>query len=398
MSEGYYSPPPAAGPPPGWHPIQPASRPRVGWAVWVLIVLLVLLMLPSLVERIEFAASRGKERAEAEIARTVLADGHAPTISDYRFVVKTVRPSVVGVKATRTLRGEPNDELSFLFGRAAPFQQQDQGSGVIVDADGHAITNYHVVNHASQVTVELSDGSRHPANVVGVDPATDLAVLKIKGSGLAAAPLGNSDTTEVGDPVLAIGNPFGLAQTVTAGIISAKGRHAVIENVNYQDFLQTDAAVNPGNSGGPLVNMKGQVIGINTAIVGPTYQGIGFAIPSNLVKQVYDQLISSGKVARGWLGVSMQELSPELAEQLNLKETAGALVTGVIPDSPAAKAGIRPRDVIVEWNGKVIHDPGELGLAVAWTKIGEKATVKLVRDGKPLTLSVRVARRPEAVG
>ena len=185
----------------------------------------------------------------------------------------------------------------------------------------------------------MSDGSKHRAQVVGIDPATDLAVLKIGAANLTAAPWGKSSDLEVGDPVLAIGNPFGLARTVTAGILSATGRHAVVEHVNYQDFLQTDAAVNPGNSGGPLVNMKGQIVGINTAIVGPTYQGISFAIPSDMVHQVYDQLIKSGKVARGWLGVSMKELTPEESEKLGV---SGALVSGVLPDSPAAEAGIGP--------------------------------------------------------
>ncbi len=202
-------------------------------------------------------------------------------------------------------------------------REQDQGSGVIVDAEGYIITNYHVVDRASEVNVELSDGSKHQAQVVGTDPATDLAVLKIGAANLTAAPWGKSSDLEVGDPVLAIGNPFGLARTVTAGILSATGRHAVVENVNYQDFLQTDAAVNPGNSGGPLVNMKGQIVGINTAIVGPTYQGISFAIPSDMVQQVYDQLIKSGKVARGWLGVSMKELPPEEAEKLGVQRRPG---------------------------------------------------------------------------
>ena len=194
---------------------------------------------------------------------------------------------------------------------------------MIVDAEGYIITNYHVVDRASEVNVELSDGSKHRAQVVGIDPATDLAVLKIDAANLTAAPWGKSSDMEVGDPVLAIGNPFGLARTVTAGILSATGRHAVVERVNYQDFLQTDAAVNPGNSGGPLVNMRGQIVGINTAIVGPTYQGISFAIPSDMVHQVYDQLIKSGKVARGWLGVSMRELTAEESERLGVKRRHG---------------------------------------------------------------------------
>jgi serine protease Do len=266
---------------------------------------------------------------------------------------------------------------------------------VIVDASGYILTNAHVVDRAGEVMVELGDGSQHRGQIVGIDPGTDLAVLRVQASGLAAASWGDSDALEVGDPVLAVGNPFGLDRTVTAGIISAKGRHAVIENLNYQDFLQTDAAVNPGNSGGPLVDMHARVVGINTAILGPTYQGITFAIPSNMVRGVYDQLVKGGKVARGWLGVSMQELTPELAEKLDLHSTSGALVTAVLPDSPAEAAGLQPGDVIVAWNGKPVADPRVLGLAVAWSKIGEKAKATVKRNGKDLSVTVTVGQRPE---
>src|SRR5271157_4544283 len=320
MSDGF--PIPQSNPPYTLQPIppygpDPRNEPpsggiRLGWAIWVLLLLLLLLIVPYFVEQIQYAATRGKERAEAEIAQQLLEEGHGATIGQYRYVVKAVQSSVVGVKASRSVDGQDNDELSsFLFGPGRGLHEQDQGSGVIVDADGFIITNYHVVDRASEVSVELSDGSKHQAQIVGTDPATDLAVLKIGAANLTVAPWGKSSDLEVGDPVLAIGNPFGLARTVTAGILSATGRHGVVEHVNYQDFLQTDAAVNPGNSGGPLVNMKGQIVGINTAIVGPTYQGISFAIPSDMVHQVYDQLIKSGKVARGWLGVAMTELTPE---------------------------------------------------------------------------------------
>ena len=389
---GDYSPlPPNYPPPPGYE----APRTHPGRAFWILLVLVIFLMLPTLVERVEFAATRGKQRAEAEVANEVLAGRQQVTIADYRYVAKAVEPSVVGVKAIRTVQGESADELSFFSsGRKPRFRAEDQGSGVIKDAAGYIITNYHVVDRSTEVTVELSDGSQHRAKTVGIDPATDLAVLKIQASGLTAAKWGDSDSLEAGDPVMAVGNPFGLARTVTAGIISAKGRHAVVEHVNYQDFLQTDAAVNPGNSGGPLVNMKAEVIGINTAIVGPTYQGISFAIPSNLILHVYDELMSSGKVARGWLGVAMQELTPELAEKLELKSFNGALVSGVIAGSPAEKAGLQPGDVIVRWNGKAINDPAQLGLAVAWTKIGENATVTEIRGGKEQTFTVTVTERP----
>jgi serine protease Do len=366
---------------------------RLGWAIWVLLFLLLLLIVPYFVEQIQYAATRGKERAEAEVARQLLDEGRGATIGQYRTIVKAVQSSVVGVKASRNIGGRDNDELSsFFFGLGRGWREQDQGSGVIVDAKGYIITNYHVVNHATDVNVELSDGSKHPAEVVGTDPATDLALLKISAANLTAAPWGKSSDLEVGDPVLAIGNPFGLVRTVTAGILSATGRHAVVEHVNYQDFLQTDAAVNPGNSGGPLVNMKGQIVGINTAIVGPTYQGISFAIPSDMVHQVYDQLIKSGKVARGWLGVSMKELTPEESGKAGV---SGALVDGVFPGSPAAKAGIKSGDIITRWNKKLVSGRAELGLQVAWSKIDEKAKVTVQRGGETLEFTVTVGEWPE---
>ena len=198
--------------------------------------------------------------------------------------------------------------------------------------------------------------------------------------------------------MLAIGNPFGLARTVTAGIISAKGRHAVIEDLSYQDFLQTDAAVNPGNSGGPLVNMQGHVVGINTAIVGPTYQGIGFAIPSAFAQEVYQTLKSSGKMSRGWLGVATQALTRALAKQFGLPDSNGALVASVVAGSPAAAAGIEPGDVIVRWNDHATNDPMELGLAVAATKPDSTATVELIREGKKNSIKVEVRERPAQAG
>ena len=401
MSEGFPSPygnppyPPQPIPPFGPDPRNEphGSGIRLGRAVGLLLFLLLLLIAPTVVEQIQYASTRGKERAAAEVARDLLEEGRGPSIGQYRYVVKAVQSSVVGVKASRSLDGQDADELtSFLFGPGRGWREQGQGSGVIVDAGGYIITNYHVVDRASEVSVELSDGSQHRAQVVGIDPATDLAVLKIDAANLTVAPWGKSSDLEVGDPVLAIGNPFGLAHTVTAGILSARGRHAVVEHVSYQDFLQTDAAVNPGNSGGPLVNMKGQIVGINTAIVGPTYQGISFAIPSDMAHQVYDQLLKSGKVARGWLGILMKELTPEESERLGV---SGALVSGLLPNAPAAKAGIRRGDVITKWNDKPVSGPAELGLLVAWSKIGEKATVTVRRGDEKLKLTVTIGQRPE---
>jgi serine protease Do len=378
------------GPDPGGH--SPGGF-RFGRAIWLLLFLLLIFILPSVVEQVRYAWTHGKERAEAEVARQVLDEGRGPTIAQYRTVVKAVQSSVVGVKASRTVRGQETDDFSdFLFGPGRILREQDQGSGVIVDQAGFIITNYHVVDHASDVLVELSDGETHHAQVVGTDPATDLALLKIGASNLTAAPWGKSSAMEVGDPVLAIGSPFGLARTVTAGILSATGRHAVVQHVNYQDFLQTDAAVNPGNSGGPLVNMQGQIIGINTAIVGPTYQGISFAIPSDMVHDVYTQLIKTGKVSRGWLGVSMKELS---AQESQRRGVSGALVNAVVEDSPAAEVGIQQGDVITKFNGKRVSGPADLGLAVAWAKIGDKANVTVRRGDETLEFKVTIAQRPE---
>jgi Do/DeqQ family serine protease len=364
----------------------------------LLLVLLLVFSLTYVSERLSYSITRGRLQAEAEVAREYLAGDHKVTIGDYRWVVKAVEPSVVGVKASHIVEGPQNDELSALFGQRSRYQAQDQGSGVIVDTQGYIITNYHVINQATQVEVVLADGRVVSGKVVGVDRLTDVALLSIHADGLVAAAWGNSDKVEVGDPVLAIGNPFGLARTVTAGIVSAKGRHAVVANLNYQDFLQTDAAVNPGNSGGPLVNMQGQVVGINTAIHGQTYQGISFAIPSKMVEEVYETLKSSGKMSRGWLGVATQPVTAPLAKQLGLKDTNGALVSSVTPDSPAAAAGIEPGDVIIRWNDHAINDPMELGLAVAGTKPGSRATMVYLHDGKQKTLTIEVSQRPAELG
>ncbi len=367
------------------------------WAFWLLL-LIVALALPWVARSVSYSIALGRMQAEAQVARDYLAARQQVSIADYRWVVKVVEPSVVGVRANRVVEGQPSDELSALFGARQEYRARNQGSGVIVDPKGYIITNYHVVSQASQVEVDLPDQRVVAATVVGADKLSDIAVLKIQADGLTAASWGDSDKLEVGDPVLAIGNPFGLARTVTAGIISAKGRHAVIEDLSYQDFLQTDAAVNPGNSGGPLVNMQGHVVGINTAIVGPTYQGIGFAIPSAFAQEVYQTLKSSGKMSRGWLGVATQALTPALAKQFGLPDSNGALVASVVAGSPAAAAGIEPGDVIVRWNDHATNDPMELALAVAATKPDSTATVELIREGKKNSIKVEVRERPVQAG
>ena len=390
-------PPPASQPP--HHASAPPQGHRLPWLVFLLVLALVILVLPYFAEQIQFALTRGRARAEAEVARVQLA-GIPEQVSQYRIVAKAIEPSVVGIETTQTVAPAREDELSRMFGDRFPqYRAEGKGSGVIVDEQGYIITNFHVIDKASEVVVKLSDGRVvRNVTVVGVDPLSDLAVLKVQANGLVAAPWGDSQGLEVGDPVLAVGSPFGLAQTVTAGIVSAKGRRGVVQDINYEDFLQTDAAVNPGNSGGPLVNLKGEVVGINTAIYGPAYLGISFAIPSQIARDVYKKLRDTGTVARGWLGVALQSLDDELADRLGIDGTEGALVTGVLPESPAAKAGLRIGDVIVEWNGKTMVDPSALSFAVAATPIGSEATVVLLRDGERMELTVTVTQRPPMEG
>lgn len=388
QSPGAFSPEPSFPPRP---PVQPRSRLP---ALLVLLGgLLILLLLPYIAEQVQYAITRGRERAAAEVAREQIAV--LPEAAN-RFVLaaKAIEPSVVGIKMIRV--STRRDEWA-VFGRQQPGVMQGQGSGVIVDKDGYILTNFHVVSGADQVSVTLSDG-RTIGNVklVGDDPTSDLAVLKIDASGLMAAPWGDSDSLQVGDQVLAVGSPYGLAQSVTAGIISAKERRGLpVPNSDliYQDFLQTDAAVNPGNSGGPLVNLKGEVVGINTAIIGQGYQGISFAIPSNLAKSVYEKLKAGEKIARGYLGIGMDSLTEQQAKAQGLEDTRGALVKGVMRGSPAEEAGIEPGDVIVAWNGKPVNDENNLRFLVAGTAVGAQVKVTIVREKEKRELTVTVGER-----
>jgi serine protease Do len=270
--------------------------------------------------------------------------------------------------------------------RPEAFRMQGAGSGVIISRDGFVLTNHHVVEGAKDITVTLADRQEYKARIVGRDPKTDLAILK---EALNAATLGNSEQLKVGDWVVAIGNPFGLSNTVTAGIVSAKGR--IIGAGPYDDFIQTDAPINPGNSGGPLFNMKGEVVGINTAIV-PNGQGIGFAIPVNVAKPLIPQLISRGEVTRGYIGVSIQAITPELAKAMNLKEAKGALVSDVVPGSPADKGGVKPGDVVIAFNQKNIDGPRDLSSRVAQTPVGQEAKVAVLREGSEKQLTLKVEK------
>ena len=270
------------------------------------------------------------------------------------------------------------------------------GSGVIVSPDGYIITNNHVVDGASELTVTLPDKREFKAKIVGTDPKTDLAVVKINASNLPYVRWGDSSKLQVGEYVLAVGNPFGLNSTVTLGIVSALGRgHMGI--TQYEDFIQTDAAINPGNSGGALVNTAGELIGINTAIVSQTggYQGVGFAVPANMAKPVYESLVKTGKVVRGYLGVAIQELTQNLAKSFGLKQAKGALVSSVAEDSPAERAGIKQGDVIVAYQGNPIEDPAVLQREVTRTPVGTKATLKVIRDGREQEVTATIGEQSE---
>ncbi len=276
-------------------------------------------------------------------------------------------------------------------------KQQSLGSGVIVNSNGTILTNNHVVDRADKITVVLSDGRKLPAKVVGKDPESDIAVVRIDVSGLPTARLGDSDKLKIGEWVLALGNPFGLSHTVTAGIVSARGRSLDgLESTKFQDFIQTDAAINPGNSGGALVNMDGEVVGINTAIESPTgvYVGYGFAIPVNMARRVMESLIASGKVSRGWLGISIQNIPEDALSTLGLKSQEGTIVSEVHEDTPAQKAGVQTGDVIVAVNGKPIKDRDDLMNTIAATDPGKPVALKVVREKKEVTISVTLGERP----
>jgi serine protease Do len=275
-------------------------------------------------------------------------------------------------------------------------KEQSLGSGVIVSDDGYIVTNNHVIEKAQEIKVLLSNKRDYKAKLIGADPKTDVAVIKIDAKGLTALPWGDANQLKVGEIVFAIGNPFGLNQTVTMGVISAVGR-ANVGIADYEDFIQTDAAINPGNSGGALLNARGELVGINTAIVSRTggYQGIGFAVPSSMVKQVIDSLIKYKKVVRGWLGVSIQEVTSDLADEFGVKDLKGALVSGVMKKSPAEKAGVRQGDVILQYNGKLVEDTGHLRNMVSQTPIGTKVKIKLLRQKKEIEVEAEVAELPK---
>ncbi|MCU0603110.1 MAG: DegQ family serine endoprotease [Desulfobacterales bacterium] len=330
-------------------------------------------------------------------------------LPNFSALAKQVQPGVVNIRTVKTTKEggpvfrhffgnpfgnrDPNRDPFSEGGPGREFKQRSLGSGFVIDKEGFIVTNNHVVENADQIKVRLADEREFDAKIIGRDPKTDLALIQIEGAKeLSPLKMGDSEKLEVGSWVLAVGSPFGLEQTVTAGIVSAKGRF--IGAGPYDDFIQTDASINPGNSGGPLLNMNGEVIGINTAIVAQG-QGIGFAIPVNLAQNIIAQLKERGSVTRGWMGVGIQDLTPELAQYYGLKDQKGVLVTQVFPGDPADKAGIQAKDVIIAVDGKPVGTGRELSSAVAAMAVGREIPVKILREGKERVLKVQLSERKE---
>ncbi len=350
---------------------------------------------------------------------SVVAPGQAATPPDsFADLAAKVTPAVVNISSTHVLEQKGGGQMPFQFPEGSPFeeffkpfmeqqrQQQPQhprkvtslGSGFIIDASGYIVTNNHVIDAAKDIEVTLTDGTEYPAKLIGADPKTDLALLKVEAkTALPHVSFGDSDKMRIGDWVMAVGNPFGLGGTVTAGIVSARGRD--IHEGPYDDFLQIDAAINQGNSGGPAFALDGSVIGVNTAIISPSggSVGIGFAIPANLAKPIIAELKDQGRVERGWLGVAIQELTPDLAHGLGLTDTDGALISSVQPNSPAAAAGLKAGDVVLDFAGHPIASPKDLSRIVAETASGTDVPVKIWRNRAEQSIDVKIAPMTEDV-
>ena len=378
-------------------------------AIWILLCVLALGVGPGVV-RNGFAGTQDApfwtETPSAQVPRV--------QVPNFAGLAEHLDPSVVNISTTQVVKGQrrsmPRLPFPNPFGERDPFEEffdrffggenpqrefrrRSLGSGFIINREGYIVTNNHVVENASDIKVSLADKEEYDAKVIGRDPKTDVALIKIEAKKeLPAASLGDSDKLRVGEWVMAIGNPFGLGHTVTTGIVSAKGR--IIGAGPYDDFIQTDASINPGNSGGPLFNMNGEVVGINTAIIA-TGQGIGFAIPINVAKELLVPLREKGRVVRGWLGVQVQRITPELAKSFGLDRERGALVADVMPDTPAEKAGIERGDVIVEFNGRKIEEMSDLPRVVANTPPNADVPVKLLRKGQEKTVQVKVSELKE---
>lgn len=324
-------------------------------------------------------------------------------------IIETVQKAVVHIKVEKTVnnrieRQPYNNPFDLFNDRLFPglqnpnfpreYKQEGAGSGAIIDKNGHILTNNHVVKESDKIIVHLFDGREYEAKIIGTDPLTDIAVIQIEADNLSVLPMGDSDDIRIGETVIAIGNPFGLSHTVTMGIVSAKGR-SNMDIADYEDFIQTDAAINPGNSGGPLINLEGKIIGVNTAIFTKSggYQGIGFSVPINMARKVMDQLIQSGKVTRGWLGVLLQDLTSDLAKALNINNTQGSLVAEVTKDSPAEKGGLQRGDVITRVNGKLIKNTEQLRNEIGLTVPGSKVELEVFRKGDKTRLQIVLGER-----
>ena len=373
---------------------------RLGWPMGGLMAgLLVVLLMPQWGFTKAATAPLWTERPVAAAATPAASEG-------WVRLARELKPAVVNISTKRSVEAPEattpfgdderfNEFFRHFFGNQGRRPSRSLGSGFVINPDGHIVTNNHVVDGAAEIRVKLSDGRELPAKVIGRDRKTDLALIKVEATGLPVIPPGNSGELQVGEPVMAIGNPFGLAQTVTTGIVSATGR--VIGEGPYDNFIQTDASINPGNSGGPLINTRGQAVGINTAIFSQTggSVGIGFAIPIDLAKSVVAQLAATGHVVRGYLGVSIQPVTADLARGFGITETSGALVSSVVDGSPASKAGIKPGDVITDYNGRKIARSEDLPRAVAESPVGREVPVTVIRDGKGVSLRATVAKLDE---
>lgn len=378
------------------------ERIRLAWAklLWLLSFLAVLLaisyLVPLIAENTQYAITRGKQRAEHDFAAQHLPGSPLTQFSQAsRMVSQVVMPSVVHISTQST--GAELLTMPMIGRRMPAIPADGQGSGFVVDRGGYIVTNHHVIRDARDIMVTLADGRRVPGNIVGVDLDTDLAVLRVEATDLTPVQWADSEQAEPGEFVWAVGSPFGLERSITSGILSAKDRAGLVGTA-YQNFLQTDTAVNPGNSGGPLVNTEGKVIGVNTAIVGDAYQGISFAVPSSVARQVTERLMGEGMVRRGWLGVRLEVITEQHSKDLGMDDNSGAYVAEVVRTgpglSPAAEVGIEPGDVVLSWNGTPIRGPADLSNLVAATEIGSVATVVVYRRGNKIPFDVRVGLRP----
>lgn len=370
--------------------------PRITWLMFLMaLMLIVRYFVPGVAREISYGVTQGRQRAQHEFATVALKDSPLAELSRaYQLISQRVGPSVVHINVAVPARAAEESLGPF----ASFHESRGQGSGVIVDRDGHIVTNQHVIDGAESITVSMGDGRKLRAMVVGVDPLTDLAVLRVPADNLIPADWGSSDELEVGSLVFAVGSPFGLEHSVTSGIVSAKNRSGKAGRT-YQDFLQTDAAVNPGNSGGPLFDVSGRLVGINTAIVGESYRGVSFAIPSSVAQNVFERLVRDGAVAHGWLGVQLVDLDDEQSERLGTAPRAGAYVAGFVDDpeagpSPARLAGLQAGDIVLQWDTRAVGNRAELSRLVAQSDAGATARLTVERNGEQVAVDVQLGQRP----